>query len=141
VPTQKLARKARAQMGATGAIGCGSMMVGMSGGERAMARQGLGVAGAALVLAGCVTHTLTVPEPLRLDQALHPVRTSAIGWGTIEDVKVADKCRETNSITDVQVRTSFWASLASVLSLGLWQPADIRYRCGKRPTTEGAIPP
>lgn len=96
---------------------------------------------AAAALAGCATHTLSVPEPLRLDQALHPVRTSAIGWGTIEDVKVAEKCRETNSITDVQVRTSLWASLASVLTLGFWQPADIRYRCGKRPTTEGIIPP
>lgn len=106
-----------------------------------MARTALIAAGSALLLAGCATHTLTVPEPLRLDQALHPVRTNAIGWGTIEDVKVAEKCRETNSISDVQVRTSFWTSLVSVLTLGIWQPADIRYRCGKRPTTEGIIPP
>lgn len=46
----------------------------------------------------------------------------------------------TNSISDVQVRTSLLQSLATVLTLGFWQPTQFRYRCGKLPTGEGEIP-
>ena len=46
----------------------------------------------------------------------------------------------TNSISDVQVRTSLLQALATVLTLGFWQPSHIRYRCGKLPTGEGEIP-
>ncbi|MFZ4381047.1 MAG: hypothetical protein ACOYO0_03650 [Sandarakinorhabdus sp.] len=91
-------------------------------------------------LSGCAYHSLTVPEPNRGDQFLHPVDSNAIAWGAIEDPKKADKCAGTNSISDVQVRTSFLQSLATVLTLGFWQPSHIRYRCGKLPTGEGEIP-
>lgn len=94
----------------------------------------------AAALPGCAYHSLTVPEPNRADGLLHTVNTSAVGWGAIEDTKVASACAGTNSMSDVQVRTSFLQSLATVLTLGLWQPSQIRYRCGKFPTAEGEIP-
>jgi hypothetical protein len=93
----------------------------------------------ALVLGGCASHNLRVPQPV-VGETLHQARTSAIGWGVSEDYAIADKCADTNRIAEVQVRTSFWQALGTVLTLGLWQPADIRYRCGKRDTGIGEIP-
>ncbi len=91
-------------------------------------------------LQGCAYHSLTVPVPNRGDQNLHPVNSNAIAWGAIEHPKKAAACVGTNSISDVQVRTSLMQSLATVLTLGFWQPSHIRYRCGKLPTGEGEIP-
>jgi hypothetical protein len=93
-----------------------------------------------LAMTGCATHhNLRVPEPV-LGETQYRAKTRAVGLGVSEDYAIADGCRETNRIAEVQVRTSFWQSLASVLTLGLWQPADIRYRCGKRETGIGDIP-
>ena len=94
----------------------------------------------ACALPGCAYHSLTVPEPNRGDQNLHPVDSNAIAWGALEDPKKAEACVGTNSISDVQVRTSLLQSLATVLTLGFWQPSHIRYCCGKLPTGEGEIP-
>jgi hypothetical protein len=94
----------------------------------------------ACALPGCAYHSLTVPVPNRGDQNLHPVDSNAIAWGAIEDPKKAEACVGTNSISDVQVRTSLMLSLATVLTLGFWQPTQFRYRCGKLPTGEGEIP-
>jgi hypothetical protein len=94
---------------------------------------------AAALLGGCVSHNLRVPQPV-VGETLHQARTRAVGWGVSEDYAIADKCADTNRIAEVQVRTSFFQALASVLTLGLWQPADIRYRCGKQETGIGEIP-
>jgi hypothetical protein len=98
------------------------------------------VTGTFLILSACSAHhNLRVPEPV-LGETQHRAKTKAVGWGVSEDFTVAEGCRDTNRIAEVQVRTSFWQSLASVLTLGLWQPADIRYRCGKQDTGIGEIP-
>ena len=98
------------------------------------------IAALPLSLSACAYHSLTVPVPNRGDQNLHAVSSNAIAWGAIEDPKAADKCIGTNSISDVAVRTSLLQSLATVLTLGFWQPSHIRYRCGKLPTGQGELP-
>jgi len=94
----------------------------------------------ALSLDGCAYHRLVVREPNPADQYYHPVSSSAVGWGTIEQVRVADKC-ETSLLSEVRVKTSLADALATVLTLGLWQPAHYEYRCSKAPTGVGEIKP
>jgi hypothetical protein len=60
------------------------------------------------------------------------VHSSAIGWGAFEQQSVADKCAS-DLLSEVRVRTSLAQSLATVLTLGFWQPATIEYRCAKPP--------
>ena len=97
-------------------------------------------AAALLVLDGCAYHRLVVKEPNPADQTYHPVESSAIGFGAIEETKVAEKC-ETSLLSEVRVRTSLAQALATVLTLGIWQPARIEYRCSKAPTGVGEIEP
>lgn len=88
---------------------------------------------AMLMLGGCAYHRVVVAVPNPPDQTYHPVRSSALGWGTIEQTSVAANC-PTNLLSEVRVKTSLAQSLGTVLTLGLWQPATIEYRCSKLPT-------
>lgn len=95
---------------------------------------------AALLVQACAYHRLTVPVPNPPDQTYHAVSSSALGWGAIEQQRVASAC-ETNLLSEVRVKTSFWEALGTVVTLGLWQPARIEYRCSKLPTSVGTIEP
>jgi hypothetical protein len=81
-----------------------------------------------------------VREPNPADQYYHPVSSAALGWGAIEQQRVADKCAA-NALTEVRVKTSLVQALATVLTLGFWQPAEVEYRCAKRETGVGSINP
>ena len=93
-----------------------------------------------LLLEGCAYHRLVVERPNPPDQTYHPVESSAVGWGAAEQTKVADQC-PTSLLSEVRVQTSLLYSLATVLTLGLWQPARVEYRCSKAPTGVGEIEP
>jgi Bor protein len=93
-----------------------------------------------LVLQGCAYHRLVVSQPNPPDQRYHPVNSTALAWGAVEQQSVASQC-PTNLLSEVRVRTSFVDALGTVLSLGLWQPARMEYRCSKLPTQSGTIEP
>jgi hypothetical protein len=94
----------------------------------------------ALLLQGCAYHRLAVKVPNPADQTYHPVQSSAFGWGAIEQQSVAAAC-ETSLLSEVRVRTSLGQALATVLTLGAYQPAQMEYRCSKAPTGVGEIEP
>ena len=98
------------------------------------------VLAASLALSGCAYHRLTGPVPDPADQSYHRIHSSAFGWGAFEQQTVASLC-PTNLLAEVRVRTSLGQSLATVLTLGAWQPATIEYRCSKAPLGEGKIDP
>jgi hypothetical protein len=93
-----------------------------------------------LLLEGCAHHRLVVREPNPPDQYYHSVTSNALAWGAVEEQRVADKC-ETSLLSEVRVRTSLLQSLATVLTLGFWQPSRVEYRCSKAPTSVGTIEP
>ena len=90
---------------------------------------------AALALHGCAYHRVVVAVPNPPDQTYHQVQSSALGWGAVERNSVARNC-PTNLLSEVRVKTSLVQALGTVLTLGLWQPATIEYRCSKLPTQE-----
>jgi hypothetical protein len=97
-----------------------------------------GLAAVLLLLDGCAYHRLVTKRPNPADQTYHPVETSALAWGASEERRVAEKC-ETSLLSEVRVRTSLAQALATVLTLGFWQPSRIEYRCSKAPTAAGEI--
>jgi hypothetical protein len=96
--------------------------------------------GIAITLQGCAYHRLVVQRPIPADQTYHVVNSSAVGWNISEQQSVADRC-PTSLLSEVRVRTSFWQSLGTVLTLGLYQPTRIEYRCSKDPSPPGEIEP
>lgn len=85
----------------------------------------------ALPLQACAYHQLRVTEPNGYGD-FQTVHNNAFFWGAVEETKVADKCA-TNVIDEVRVVTSLPQALATALTLGIWMPATIKYKCGKRP--------
>lgn len=101
-------------------------------------RRALIVLGAGLALQGCAYHRLVVASGEAPDQRYHAVESNAFGWNFSEQQTVAEEC-PTNALSEVRTRTSFLQSLGTVLTLGLWQPAHMEYRCAKEPTGIGEI--
>ena len=89
----------------------------------------------ALLLGGCAAHYLTVANP-NPGGPWTGVNSNAVAFGALERRTVAD-C-PTNLIDQVRVRQSFAQSLATVLTLGIWSPTRIEYRCAKAPVEEGS---
>ena len=95
---------------------------------------------AALALQGCAYHSVVVANGVPADQRLHPVDSQAVAWGAVEQTNVANQC-PSDLLFEVRTRTSFLQSLATVLTLGFWQPARMEYRCAKAPLQTGEIEP
>jgi hypothetical protein len=98
-----------------------------------------------LALSGCAEYHLTIPssdpnQPEGQAGAYQTETMNAYAWGLLLDPEVvgADKCRD--GINDVFVDRNFGQDLASVVTLGLWMPAEVRYRC-KAPGTRGGVFP
>lgn len=102
-----------------------------------MSRRFVPLLAALLLAAGCAQHRLIVAHPNPTDDRPPAVDSNAFGWGAVQRRNVAD-C-DTNLIDEVRVHQNLGQALATVLTLGLWMPARIEYRCAKIPSTTGAI--
>ena len=92
-------------------------------------------AAASLLLSGCAYHHLTVADPNPGSPWIGG-DSNAAAFGAVQRRNVAE-C-DTNLIDEVRVRQTLAQALATVLTLGLWMPTRIEYRCAKAPTAEGS---
>jgi len=105
----------------------------------------LAVMAGVLVLSGCADYHLTVPDsdpftPQGQDTPYKTYNANAYLWGLVLDPQVLPADCEGQGINDVFVKRNFGQDLASVLTLGLWMPAEVSYQCHAPPTTGGTIP-
>ena len=86
---------------------------------------------------GCANYrvTLSSSDPsIILDQGgtMH-----AFFWGIWYDPQVmqtkCDKKDETIGINDVEIKRNYLHDLASVLTLGIWMPIEVKFRCQAPP--------
>ena len=87
--------------------------------------------GLVAALQGCAHHPLKVRVPNPYGD-YHTVNSNAFFWGAVDKTSYADKC-ETNLIDEVQTVTSVPQALATILTLGIWMPSTVKYKCAKRP--------
>ncbi len=98
-----------------------------------------------LILSGCADYHLTVPSsdpftPRGQDTPYKTYSANAYFWGLVLDPQVLSADCEGQGINDVFVKRNFGQDLASVLTLGIWMPAEVSYQCHAPPTTGGTIP-
>ena len=66
-------------------------------------------------------------------------RLNAFLWGAIRQDLPVDNCQTANGtrfgLEEVKVETGFGYIVASALTLGLWVPIKVGYRCAKPPIT------
>jgi uncharacterized lipoprotein YajG len=84
----------------------------------------------AILLAGCAQHRLTVPRPDPTGQPV-TVNSNAFLFG-VRQPRTKAEC-PTNLLAEVRVHQNLLQALATVVTLGLWQPTRLEYRCAKVP--------
>jgi hypothetical protein len=105
----------------------------------------IAVLAALLLLPGCASYQVTIPDsdPIQLEgqNDLYVAETMhAYFWGLVLDPQVLAAECQGEGINDVVVDRSFAHDLASVFTLGIWMPTDVRFRC-KAPATRGGVIP
>jgi len=72
----------------------------------------------------------------------HVTRHSFV-WGLVRQDVPVDNCRLANGqrlgIEEVKIETNFGYVLISALTLGLWVPLEVSWRCAKPPVTTGTL--
>lgn len=81
------------------------------------------------------------------DEYSKPQRVNSYLWGKIQNRKngidlVADDCDSLNinKMDEVLISTNFIYSLINVVTLGIWCPINIQYKCSKPCQRIGTIP-
>jgi hypothetical protein len=88
-----------------------------------------------LAAAGCSTTTVSVPNPDPVTEYREGNKTAnTFFWGLVQDPQtvVAENC-ESNSLDNVRVSTNYAFALVTVLSLGIWSPLEVNWRCAEAP--------
>jgi len=88
-----------------------------------------------LAAAGCSTTTVSVPNPDPVTEYRERNTTAhTFFWGLVQDPQtvVATNC-ESNSLDNVRVSTNYAFALVTVLSLGIWSPLEVNWRCAEAP--------
>ena len=98
-----------------------------------------------LAVQACAEYRISVPDsdPIQLEgqESEYVDRTmNAYLWGYILDPQVVAAECQGEGINDVIVDRTWQQDLISVLTLGIWMPSDVRYRC-KAPATSGSVFP
>ena len=86
-----------------------------------------------MLVSACTQHRLVVPHP---NPTGEPIAVSSNSFAGAQHRIVAE-C-PTNVIDEVRVKQNLFQALATVLTLGLYMPTKIEYRCAKKPTEEGS---
>jgi hypothetical protein len=105
----------------------------------------LALAASLLLLSGCASYQVTVPDsdPIQLEGQDDPyvVKTMhAYFWGLVLDPQVLAADCQGQGINDVVIDRTLGHDVASVFTLGIWMPMDVRFRCKAPPTRGGDFP-
>jgi Bor protein len=98
-----------------------------------------------LVLSGCANFQITVPDsdPIQVKGQVGEYQRKtmhAFFWGLLLDPQVlAAECHG-QGINDVVIHRTLAHDLAGTISLGLWMPTAVRFRCKAPPTRPGVLP-
>lgn len=98
-----------------------------------------------LFLSSCASFQVSVPDsdPIKPEgqTAAYQKKTMhAYFWGLMLDPQVfAAECHG-QGINDVVIYRTLAHDLAGVVTLGLWMPTEVRFRCKAPPTRPGTLP-
>ena len=68
----------------------------------------------------------------------HKKTMHALFWGLVQENDFADNC-QSNGIQEVRVSTNFGYALVSVVSLGIWVPMDIEWKCAREAPPDTSV--
>lgn len=87
-------------------------------------------------LPGCANYQARVADGKPLEPQYEGGMMNAYLWGAYvkPEIRSAEQCKQ--GMYDVVVENNYLYSLASVVTLGIWMPMDVSFRC-KAPGVQG----
>lgn len=79
--------------------------------------------------AGCAEYRLTIADSDPTDIHYQDVTMNAYFWGTLMSPQAQEAKCEGDGINDVVVVDNLGYDLVSLITLGIWKPISLRYRC------------
>ena len=77
---------------------------------------------------GCSTHQVRTPNSDPLQQTYQSASPQAYFWGLVLSPQVVTaSCAD--GVNDVVVKRTYLHDLASVITLGIWMPSEVEFRC------------
>jgi Bor protein len=86
---------------------------------------------AIITLQGCYHTRLLTNGPPATDYRSQTVHQ--MWWGLVQPNIVPDNC-PSDAVQEVRVTSNLGYSLLTVLSLGIWSPVEVEWRCAKNPS-------
>jgi hypothetical protein len=87
------------------------------------------------IVGGCAHYHVRSAEPNPGTELVSRPSNSAL-WGAVRDDVIPHNC-QTNAIDEVRVNRNAGHALVTILTLGLWAPVDVEWRCRKPEPREG----
>jgi hypothetical protein len=89
---------------------------------------------------GCYHYLVAAPHFDPADE-WHSRTIHSYAWGLVNkpQMALAHECEDSNAIDQLRVSTNLGTTLATVLTLGIWSPLKVEYKCAKRRQPPGTI--
>ena len=78
---------------------------------------------------GCATYQVRMPDDDPAKLTYEGGTMHAYLWGLFYDPQVMTADCESKAINDVEIKRNYLHDLASVLTLGIWMPMEVHFRC------------
>lgn len=78
---------------------------------------------------GCATYQVRMPDDDPAVIKSEGKVMHAYLWGLFYDPQVMTAHCESRAINDVEIKRNYLHDLASVLTLGIWMPMEVHFRC------------
>ncbi len=88
---------------------------------------------------GCANYHVQIPDSHPADINYRGGTMHAFLWGTWYDPQVMAAECEGEGINDVVIKRNYLHDLASVLTLGIWMPMEVTFRCEEAGIVEETI--
>jgi hypothetical protein len=84
---------------------------------------------------GCYSYRVVVPNSTPVADS-ESTTVNSLFWGLLNDPQqiIAEECRRSNSIHEVKFSTNLGYSLISIVTLGIWMPVNVEWKCGPQQT-------
>lgn len=88
---------------------------------------------------GCATYQVRTPDSDPLEQSYESEAPQAYAWGLVLSPQVVTADCD-DGLNDVVLKRNFLHDLASVLTLGIWMPTKVEFRCRAPQGDGGSFP-
>ncbi len=89
---------------------------------------------------GCARHQVRTPTSDPLVEVYETEAPNAFFWGLYVSPQVVTADCSGSGLNDVVIKRNYFQDLASVITLGIWMPASLEYRCRAPHGDGGAFP-